>query len=97
MAVKLVGRLEVIVEGEIENNDVPASVMLKRLPVVSPWAPILMRTRSPEAVAGVPGSQERSKRRPDVSPVEVEPMYMPVPVVRELTLRAMEEPVVTPV
>src|SRR3972149_2238944 len=81
LEVKVVGILAVMFVGETAKREVPESVMLKMLPVVSPWAPMFRRTRSPEAV---------------VRAVEVDPMYIPVPVVRELGRRAMAEFPATP-
>src|SRR3990172_13392105 len=96
LEVKVVGILAVMFVGETAKREVPESVMLKMLPVVSPWAPMFRRTRSPEAVVGEEGSQLKSNRRPVGRAVEVDPMYIPVPVVRELGRRAMAEFPATP-
>jgi len=93
-AVKAVGRLLVTWVLETEKRELPAEVILKRLPVVSPPLPILMRNRSPEAVAGEEGDQSRLMSLPVVRAVPVPEILRPLPVVKELTFKVMALPVV---
>src|SRR3989339_29725 len=96
-AVKAVGRFDVTAVSEIENREDPPEVMLNRLPVMSPAAPIFSLKRSPEAVAGVAGDQSNESKRPEVRAVEVEDRLSRFPVVRAEADMPKTSPVVVTV
>jgi len=92
-----VGRELVMAVSEVENNELPEEVILKRLPVVSPALPILILKRSPEEVATADGAQSKRARLPEVRAVEVETVFMRVPeekVLAEPVLTSQSFPVV---
>ena len=67
--------------------------MSKRLPVISPLAPMFSRKRSPEAVAGTDGDQSRESNLPDERELETEEMFMTLPeeILSPVKLKALAE------
>ncbi len=83
-----------ILDSETEKSELaPAEVMLNRLPVMSPAAPMFILNKSPEAVAGVAGDQSRDIILPDERAVEVEDRLKPVPVDKESKVAERPVPV----
>ena len=97
------GRFEVTAVVETEKREEPLSVIFKRLPVVSPLAPMLILKRSPEAVAVVEGDQSMDMSLPEERAVEMELRLKAFPVdswsemkLKELADEALEVAVSDP-
>ena len=74
---KVAGTLKLARVSETEKSEEPVSVILKRLPVVVPFVPTLIVTRSPVAVVEEPGDQSKFASFPEVRAVHVEAMDTP--------------------
>jgi len=81
---KVAGTLKLARVSETEKREEPVSVILNRFPLVVPFVPILIVTRSPVAVVEEPGDQSRAANFPEVRAVEVAAIFNIVPVVRLL-------------
>ena len=96
-AVNEVGREVVNWFSLTEKRLDPPLVILNRLPVMSPVAPMFNLNKSPEAVAGVVGDQSREANLPEVRAVEVEERFSRLPVVKAVPEMLKTLPVVVTV
>src|SRR3989344_7181779 len=86
-AVNSWGRAEVIFVVSTENSSDELSYMANRLPVVSPYCPMFILTRSPDDVAQAEGDQSKRPRLPVERLGEVELALSIWPVVSKLASR----------